>query len=117
MYDQLTLNLGLRYDHQKHTPASKDDVAPRAGFAWNVGGTGNTVVRGGVGKFYAYVPVVLDLTLQQNGVRTLFPTITINAATDTCGVRAQARHDHRFSRAIRASRSSVPRLRRISTAA
>ena len=83
--DRLTLNLGLRYDHQKHTPASSDDIAPRAGFAWNVGGRGNTVVRGGVGKFYAFVPVVLDLNLQQNGVRTLFPTISINAATDTCG--------------------------------
>ena len=83
--DQLTLNLGLRYDHQKQTPGSKDDVAPRAGFAWNLGGNGNTVVRGGVGKFYAYVPVVLDLNLQQNAIRTLFPTITINAATDTCG--------------------------------
>ena len=82
--DQLTLNLGVRYDHQKHTPASKDDVAPRAGFAWNVGGTGNTVIRGGIGKFYAYVPVVLDLNLQQNGIRTLFPTITITPATDTC---------------------------------
>jgi hypothetical protein len=82
--DQLTLNLGVRYDHQKHTPASKDDVAPRAGFAWNVGGAGNTVVRGGVGKFYNYVPVVLDLNLQQNGIRTLFPTITITPATDTC---------------------------------
>ena len=83
--DQLTLNLGLRYDHQKHTPASKDDVAPRAGFAWNLGGNGNTVVRGGVGKFYAYVPVVLDLNLQQNAIRTLFPTLSINTASDTCG--------------------------------
>jgi hypothetical protein len=82
--DQFTLNLGVRYDHQKQTPASTDDVAPRAGFAWNVGGTGNTVVRGGAGKFYAYVPVVLDLNLQQNAIRTLFPTITINAASDTC---------------------------------
>jgi hypothetical protein len=84
MNDQFTLNLGVRYDHQKHTPGSTDDVAPRAGFAWNVGGTGNTVVRGGAGKFYAYVPVVLDLNLQQNAIRTLFPTISINAASDTC---------------------------------
>ena len=83
--DQLTLNLGVRYDHQKHTPASTGDVAPRAGFAWNLGGNGNTVVRGGAGKFYAYVPVVLDLNLQQNAIRTLFPTITVTAATDTCG--------------------------------
>lgn len=82
--DQLTLNLGLRYDHQKHTPASKDDVAPRFGFAWNVGGGGNTVVRGGIGKFYAYVPVVLDLNLQQNAIRTRFPTISITPANDTC---------------------------------
>jgi hypothetical protein len=81
----VTLNLGLRYDNQRQTPASKDDVAPRAGFAWDVFGNGNTVVRGGGGKFYAYPPVVLDLTLQQNGLRTLFPTISINAASDTCG--------------------------------
>ena len=38
------------------------------------------MVRGGVGKFFAYVPVVHDLTLKQNGVRTLFPSISINAA-------------------------------------
>jgi hypothetical protein len=76
--DRLTLNLGLRYDHQDQTPASKDDFAPRVGFAWDMTGTGNTVMRGGVGKFYAYPPVVLDLTLQQNAVRTRFPSIAIN---------------------------------------
>jgi hypothetical protein len=80
MSDDLTLNLGLRYDHQRQTPASKDDVAPRVGFAWDVTGSGNTVVRGGVGKFYAYPPVVLDLSLQQNAVRTRFPGIAINEA-------------------------------------
>jgi hypothetical protein len=83
--NNVTLNLGLRYDNQKQTPDSKNDFAPRAGFAWDVFGNGNTVVRGGGGKFYAYPPVVLDLTLQQNGLRTLFPTISINAANDTCG--------------------------------
>ncbi|MGH9203327.1 MAG: hypothetical protein ACRD2A_19030, partial [Vicinamibacterales bacterium] len=36
-----------------------------------------TVVRGGVGRFYAYVPVVLDLTHQQSGVLTRFPTLTV----------------------------------------
>jgi hypothetical protein len=74
----LTLNLGVRYDHQSQTPGSKDDFGPRAGLAWDVTGGGNTVVRGGVGKFYSYPPVVLDLTLQQNAVRTRFPTVTIN---------------------------------------
>lgn len=76
----LTLNLGLRYDHQQQTPGSKDDVAPRVGVAWDVTGSGNTVVRGGIGKFYAYPPVVLDLTLQQNAVRTRFPAVAINEA-------------------------------------
>ena len=74
----LTLNLGLRYDHQHQTPESTLNFAPRLGFAWDLTGTGNTVMRGGIGKFYAYPPVVLDLTLQQNAIRTRFPSIAIN---------------------------------------
>jgi hypothetical protein len=76
----LTLNLGLRYDHQQHTPASSDDFGPRLGFAWDATGRGRTVVRGGFGKFYAYVPVVLDLVHTQSGVLTLFPTLTVTDA-------------------------------------
>ena len=75
--DNLSLNLGVRYDHHKHTPASKFAIAPRLGFAWDVTGRGQTVVRGGFGKFYAYVPVVLDLVHQQTGVLTKFPTLTV----------------------------------------
>ena len=75
--NNLTLNLGLRYDHHRHTPASKDDFGPRVGFAWDVTGDARTVVRGGAGKFHAYVPVVLDLTHQQNQLRTPFPTISV----------------------------------------
>jgi hypothetical protein len=74
----LTLNLGLRYDRQQQTPDSTLNFAPRVGFAWDLTGTGNTVMRGGIGKFYAYPPVVLDLTLQQNAIRTRFPSIAIN---------------------------------------
>jgi carboxypeptidase family protein/TonB-dependent receptor-like protein len=74
----LTLNLGLRYDRQHQTPDGTLSFAPRIGFAWDVTGSGNTVMRGGIGKFYAYPPVVLDLTLQQNAIRTRFPTIAIN---------------------------------------
>ena len=73
-----TLNLGLRYDRQHQTPDGTLNFAPRLGFAWDVTGTGNTVMRGGIGKFYAYPPVVLDLTLQQNAIRTRFPSIAIN---------------------------------------
>jgi outer membrane receptor protein involved in Fe transport len=75
--NNLTLNLGVRYDHQKHTPASKNDFGPRLGFAWDVLGNARTVVRGGAGKFYAYVPVVLDLTHQQQQLVTLFPVVTV----------------------------------------
>jgi hypothetical protein len=84
--NNVTLNLGLRYDNQRQTPAADKAFAPRAGFAWDINGSGKTVVRGGVGKFYAYPPVVLDLTLQQNNVSTRFPTISITAANDPGGV-------------------------------
>jgi TonB dependent receptor len=78
MSNTFTLNLGLRYDHQSQTPDSKADFGPRVGFAWDPRGNGRTVVRGGVGRFYAYPPVVLDLTLQQNAVKTQFPSIVVN---------------------------------------
>jgi hypothetical protein len=75
----VTLNLGLRWDNHRQTPNHNDAFAPRVGFAWDAFGNGRTVVRGGAGKFFAYVPVVHDLTLQQSGVLTLFPSISINA--------------------------------------
>jgi hypothetical protein len=74
---QLTFNLGLRYDRQLQTPAAKANFAPRGGFAWDVNGRGTTVVRGGVGKFFSYVPISIDLAHQQTGVLTLYPNITI----------------------------------------
>lgn len=76
--DTLTLNLGLRYDNHRHTPASKDDFGPRMGFAWDVMRDGRTVVRGGVGRFYSYVPVVLDLVHQQQQLVTRFPVVTVS---------------------------------------
>lgn len=75
--DNFTLNLGVRYDHQRHTPNSKDDIAPRAGFAWDVTGKGTTVVRGGAGRFFSYVPVSVALAFDQSGVLTKFPNISI----------------------------------------
>lgn len=80
--DKVTLNLGLRYDHQRATPEATANFAPRAGFAWDVTGRGSTVVRGGIGRFYAYIPVSIDLAHQQTGVLTRYPNVTITDATN-----------------------------------
>ena len=50
----LTINLGLRYERQTFT-GSAHDFAPRTGFAYNVKGTGKTVVRGGFGIYYSQI--------------------------------------------------------------
>lgn len=73
---RLTLDLGLRYDWQTvPLPADnafpqhpefitqinedKNNVAPRLGFAYDIFGDGNSVVRGGTGLFYGYMPDIL----------------------------------------------------------
>jgi hypothetical protein len=50
----LTINLGLRYEQQTFTD-SRLAFAPRVGFAYNVGGHGSTVVRGGFGIYYSQI--------------------------------------------------------------
>ncbi|MGE3843575.1 MAG: TonB-dependent receptor, partial [Vicinamibacterales bacterium] len=66
--DKLTLNLGLRYDltwnsfaqygefqpfMRKDRPQDADNIQPRVGFAYSL--NDRTVLRGGVGKYYAEV--------------------------------------------------------------
>ena len=51
---RLTLNLGMRYDYQDLTPLTKDAFSPRFGVAYDVTGSGRTLFRGGVGKYYQY---------------------------------------------------------------
>ena len=50
----VTLNLGLRYEQQTFTEARKN-IAPRIGFAYDWRGRGTTVIRGGFGMYYAQV--------------------------------------------------------------
>ncbi len=50
----LTLNAGLRYERQTFTDDT-NNVAPRVGVAYNVGGDPKTVVRGGYGVYYSEV--------------------------------------------------------------
>jgi len=50
----LTLDLGLRYDRQDLTDATKN-FAPRLGFGWHPGGDSRTSIRGGYGMYYTQI--------------------------------------------------------------
>ena len=89
---RLTLNLGVRYDLEIGSlahdqtgltvqPAENDtdNIQPRVGFAWDINGTGRTVVRGGGGKYYdqVYLNLTYNQLLQNSGRNvnvTLFNT-------------------------------------------
>ncbi len=51
---ELTVNLGLRYEQQTFTD-SRQNFAPRMGFAYNWHGDGKTVIRGGYGIYYSQI--------------------------------------------------------------
>jgi hypothetical protein len=65
---KLTLNLGLRYDYQELTPQTKNAFAPRIGLAYDPTGTGETVLRGGAGKFYEYHFLGTAVNLNRRGI-------------------------------------------------
>ncbi|HEY2932597.1 MAG TPA: TonB-dependent receptor [Acidobacteriota bacterium] len=102
-----TLNLGLRYDVELRPKTSNvvnaappfqfefrsvndtDNFAPRAGFSWDPGGSGKTVLRGGYGLYYssfynaiAFVSQVLSGQISQVFVPlTGLPGTTTTSAT------------------------------------
>ncbi|PHY10079.1 MAG: hypothetical protein CK533_11580 [Acidobacterium sp.] len=92
--DQLTLNYGLRYDLDQGAtdpPDTKNstvfapfggplfksgirdnnNISPRAGFAWNVGGGNDLVVRGGTGLYYGSVVSNVTFSQQSFGNRII----------------------------------------------
>ena len=52
--DDLTLDLGVRYDRQTLTDATKNFV-PRVGFGWHPGGDARLAIRGGYGMYYTQI--------------------------------------------------------------
>jgi hypothetical protein len=76
----LTLNLGVRYDYQTLTEQTKDTFAPRLGFAYDPTGSGKTVIRGGVGKFYEYAFAGVEENLVAQAV--IGPAFTFDTGED-----------------------------------
>jgi hypothetical protein len=52
--NDLTLDLGLRYDRQSVTTATAN-IAPRIGFGWHPNGDSKTAIRGGYGMYYTQI--------------------------------------------------------------
>jgi hypothetical protein len=52
--NDLTLDLGVRYDVQTLTD-SKNDIAPRVGFGWHPKGGARLAIRGGYGMYYTQI--------------------------------------------------------------
>jgi len=63
----LTLNVGVRYDWQKLIDA-KDSFGPRLGVAYDLTGSGKTLVRGGIGKVFQYQSLAILATLAQQSI-------------------------------------------------
>jgi outer membrane receptor protein involved in Fe transport len=87
LHDNLTVNLGFRYErlygaaNEDLDPAmfpieipyidvsqrgDTNNFGPRAGLAWDVTGTGRTVVRGGYGLYYGHVRILGNLSEFRN---------------------------------------------------
>uniref|UniRef100_Q022B7 TonB-dependent transporter Oar-like beta-barrel domain-containing protein n=1 Tax=Solibacter usitatus (strain Ellin6076) TaxID=234267 RepID=Q022B7_SOLUE len=54
VHRDLTIDVGLRYDRQTLTDATKD-FSPRVGFGWHPGGNSRQSVRGGYGMYYTQI--------------------------------------------------------------
>ncbi len=52
--NDLTVDVGLRYDRQTLTDA-KNNFAPRVGFGWHPGGDSRLSIRGGYGMYYTQI--------------------------------------------------------------
>jgi hypothetical protein len=99
---KLTLDYGVRWDGQSapkpernvyestnpefddNFKADTDNFAPRVGFAYDLRGNGRSVVRGGIGQYYTYIPAILYANPIQQ-IAGLFNSYVFTcSATVTC---------------------------------
>ena len=101
MSPRFTLNLGVRYDLEpkvtnKDIPdpldegprsIDADNIAPRLGFAYDVSGSGRTVIRGGIGRYYGNI--LLNIPMNEARDRNVrVSAVVINPSlTDPLGGR------------------------------
>jgi len=69
--NDLTLDLGLRYDRQTFSDGTKN-FAPRLGFGWNPAGDPGTSVRGGYGLYYTMLRANTDASFELGGPQGIF---------------------------------------------
>jgi Carboxypeptidase regulatory-like domain/TonB dependent receptor len=76
----LTLNLGLRYDRQTLTDATKN-FAPRVGFGWHPNGDPRTSVRFGYGMYYTQIRSNAVASFLVNGLDGLTTYTAVSGQT------------------------------------
>ena len=65
--NDLTLDVGIRYDRQTLTDA-KNDFAPRVGFGWHPNGDSRLSIRGGYGMYYTQIQSNVVASYLVNGL-------------------------------------------------
>lgn len=77
--NDLTVDLGLRYDRQTLTDADSN-FAPRIGFGWHPNGDSRTSIRGGYGMYYTQIRANAVAGYLVNGLDGLTTYTATNAA-------------------------------------
>ena len=65
--DHVSLDLGLRYDVSSLFDGDDDNLSPRFGLVWDVGGKHETLVRGSAGLFYDRNALLAASTVPEKG--------------------------------------------------
>lgn len=65
--DNVSLDLGLRYDVSSLFDGDDDNFSPRFGFVWDVGGKHETLIRGSAGLFYDRNALLAASTVPEKG--------------------------------------------------